>query len=152
MESSVVNNIVETVLEKTSSNYVRKDEIIEAFKDVGTETSLDAIYDRYIKTKEDLERIKALKTNCKSDYIYWNYVSEEETTRIIERICAEILFSKININDLLEIKTTYLKAQELDSIKARIHEEIDGLGKYKPNGYKSKIELLNSLLRDNNNN
>ena len=151
MESSVVNNIVETVLEKTSSNYVRKDEIREAFKDVGTETSLDAIYDRYIKTKEDLERIKALKTNCKSDYIYWNYVSEEETTRIIERICAEILFSKININDLLEIKTTYLKAQELDSIKARIREEIDGLGKYKPNGYKSKIELLNSLLRDNNN-
>ena len=151
MKSSVVNNIVETVLEKTSSNYVRKDEIIEAFKDVGTETSLDAIYDRYIKTKEDLERIKVLKTNCKSDYIYWNYVSEEETTRIIERICAEILFSKININDLLEIKTTYLKAQELDSIKARIREEIDGLGKYKPNGYKSKIELLNSLLRDNNN-
>ena len=37
MESSVVNNIVETVLEKTSSNYVRKDEIIEAFKDVGND-------------------------------------------------------------------------------------------------------------------
>lgn len=149
MESSIVNNIVETVLEKTMSNYVRKDEIREAFKDVVTETSLDAIYDRYIKAKEDLERIKALKTNCKSDYIYWSYVSEEETTRIIERICAEILFSKINIEDLLEIKTAYLKAQELDSIKANIHEEIDGLVKYKPNGYKSKIELLNGLLRDN---
>ena len=148
MESSIVNNIVEAVLEKTASNYVRKDEIREAFKDVGTETSLDAIYDRYIKTKEDLERIKALKTNCKSDYIYWNYVSEEETIRIIERICAEILFSKINIDDLLEIKMAYLKAQELDFIKAHIREEIEGLGKYKPNGYKSKIELLNSLLRD----
>ena len=149
MESSLADNIVETILEKATSNYVRKDEIREVFKNIAAETSLDAIYDRYIKTKEDLERIKALKTNCKSDYIYWNYVSEEETTRIIERICAEILFSKININDLLEIKTTYLKAQELDSIKARIREEIDGLGKYKPNGYKSKIELLNSLLRDN---
>lgn len=148
MESSIVNNIVETVLEKTTSNYVRKDEIREAFKDVVTETSLDIIYDRYIKAKEDLERIKALKTNCKSDYIYWSYVSEEETARIIERICAEILFSKINIEDLLEIKTAYLKAQELDSIKANIHEEIDGLVKYKPNGYKSKIELLNGLLRD----
>ena len=151
MESSIVNNIVETVLEKTTSNYVRKDEIREAFKNIGTETSLDAIYDRYIKTKEDLERIKALKTNCKSDYIYWSYVSEEETARIIERICAEILFSKINIDDLLEIKMAYLKAQELDSIKASIREEIDGPVKYKPNGYKSKIELLNSLLRDNNN-
>ena len=151
MESSIVNNIVETVLEKTTSNYVRKDEIREAFKDVVTETSLDIIYDRYIKAKEDLERIKALKTNCKSDYIYWSYVSEEETARIIERICAEILFSKINIDDLLEIKTANLKSQELDSIKAHIREEIDGLVKYKPNGYKSKIELLNSLLRDNNN-
>ena len=149
MESSIVNNIIETVLEKTMSNYVRKDEIREAFKNVGTETSLDAIYNRYIKAKKDLERIKALKTNCKSDYIYWSYVSKEETARTIERICAEILFSKINIEDLLEIKTAYLKAQELDSIKANIHEEIDGLVKYKPNGYKSKIELLNGLLRDN---
>ena len=149
MESSAVNNIVETVLEKTTSNYVRKDEIRETFKNVGTEISLDIIYDRYIKVKEDLERIKALKINCKSDYVYWSYVSEEETARITERICAEILFSKININDLLEIKMAYLKAQELDSIKAHIREEIEGLGKYKPNGYKSKIELLNSLLRDN---
>lgn len=149
MESSIVNNIVEAVLEKTASNYVRKDEIREAFKDIGTETSLDAIYDRYIKTKEDLERIKALKNNCKSDYIYWGYVSEEETARIIEIICAEILFSKINIEDLLEVKMIYLKAQELDSIKAHIREEIEGLGKYKPNGYKSKIELLNRLLGDN---
>ena len=148
MESSAVNNIVETVLEKTTSNYVRKDEIRETFKNVGTEISLDIIYDRYIKVKEDLERIKALKTNCKSDYVYWSYVSEEETARITERICAEILFSKINIDDLLETKMAYLKAQELDSIKAHIREEIEGLGKYKPNGYKSKIELLNSLLRD----
>ena len=151
MESSLADNIVETILEKATSNYVRKDEIREVFKNIAAETSLDAIYDRYIKTKEDLERIKALKTNCKSDYIYWSYVSEEETGRIIERICAEILFSKINIDDLLEIKMAYLKAQELDSIKAHIYEEIEGLGKYKPNGYKSKIELLNSLLRDDNN-
>lgn len=149
MESSIVNNIVETVLEKTTSSYVRKDEIREAFKNIGTETSLDVIYDRYIKTKEDLERIKALKNNCKSDYIYWGYVSEEETFRIIEMICAEILFSKINIEDLLEVKMIYLKAQELDSIKANIYKEIEGLGKYKPNGYKSKIELLNRLLGDN---
>ena len=151
MESSLADNIVETILEKATSNYVRKDEIREVFKNIAAETSLDAIYDRYIKTKEDLERIKALKTNCKSDYIYWSYVSEEETARIIERICAEILFSKINIDDLLEIKTANLKSQELDSIKAHIREEIEGLGKYKPNGYKSKIELLNCLLRDNNN-
>ena len=149
MESSLADNIVETILEKATSNYVRKDEIREVFKNIAAETSLDAIYDRYIKTKEDLERIKALKTNCKSDYIYWSCVSEEETARIIERICAEILFSKINIEDLLEIKTVYLKAQELDSIKAHIREEIDGLVKYKPNGYKSKIELLNGLLIDN---
>lgn len=149
MASALVNNIVETILEKSDSSYIRRDAIREVFKNVDVETSLDDIYDRYIETKENLERIKTLKTNCKSDYSYWSYVSEEETDRIIERICAEILFSKINIEDLLEVKMTYLKAQELDSIKAHIHEEIEGLGKYKPNGYKSKIELLNSLLGGN---
>lgn len=149
MASALVNNIVETILEKSDSSYIRRDAIREVFKNVEVETSLDDIYDRYIETKENLERIKNLKTNCKSDYSYWSYVSEEETDRIIERICAEILFSKINIEDLLEVKMAYLKAQELDSIKAHIREEIEGLGKYKPNGYKSKIELLNSLLGGN---
>ena len=149
MSSVLVNTIVETILEKTTSNYARRDVIREVFKNVEVETSLDDIYDRYIETKENLERIKTLKNNCKSDYSYWSYVSDEETDRIIERICAEILFSKINIEDLLEVKMAYLKAQELDSIKAHIREEIDGLGKYKPNGYKSKIELLNSVLGGN---
>ena len=149
MASALVNNIVETILDKSDSSYIRRDAIREVFKNVEVETSLDDIYNRYIETKENLERIKNLKINCKSDYSYWSYVSEEETGRIIERICAEILFSKINIEDLLEVKMTYLKAQELDSIKAHIREEIEGLGKYKPNGYKSKIELLNSLLGGN---
>lgn len=39
--------------------------------------------------------------------------------------------------------------EDLDSIKAHIREEIEMLVKYKLSGYKSKIELLNSLLRDN---
>ena len=39
--------------------------------------------------------------------------------------------------------------KDLDPIKAHIREEIERLVKYKPSGYKSKIELLNSLLRDN---
>ena len=149
MASVLVNTIVETILEKTTSNYARRDVIREVFKNVEVETSLDDIYDRYIETKENLERIKTLKNNCKSDYSYWSYVSDEETGRIIERIYAEILFSKINIDDIAEVKMAYIKAQELDSIKAHIREEIDGLGKYKPNGYKSKIELLNSFLGGN---
>ncbi len=44
----------------------------------------------------------------------------------------------------------YSKTKEdLAPIKAHIREEIERLVKYKPSGYKSKIELLNSLLRDN---
>ena len=42
-----------------------------------------------------------------------------------------------------------LKSLELDSLKAQIRTDIEGLAKYKPNGYKSKIELLNSLLGGN---
>ena len=149
MASVLVEHIVERILETTTSSYANKEYIRSIFKDINSETSLDLLYKRYMETKENLERIKTLKNNCKSDYSYWSYVSDEETDRIIERICAEILFSKINIEDLLEVKMAYLKAQELDSIKAHIREEIDGLAKYKPNGYKSKIELLNSILGDN---
>ena len=41
MESSLADNIVETILEKATSNYVRKDEIREVFKNIAAETSLD---------------------------------------------------------------------------------------------------------------
>ena len=53
------------------------------------------------------------------------------------------IFTKIKYT----VNIINLKAQELDSIKAHIRKEIIGLGKYKPNGYKSKIELLNNLLK-----
>ena len=149
MTSVLVEHIVERILEATASSYANKEYIRSIFKDINSETSLDLLYKRYMETKDYLARIPELKANCKSDYSYWSYVSEEETDRIIERICAEILFSKINIDDITEIKMAYIKAQELDSIKAHIREEIDGLVKYKPNGYKSKIELLNSLLGGN---
>ena len=149
MTSVLVEHIVERILETTTSSYVNKNYIRSIFKDINSETSLDLLYKRYMETKDYLARIPELKANCKSDYIYWGYVADEETNRVIERIYAELLFSKVNIDDITEIKMAYLKAQELDSIKAHIREEIDGLGKYKPNGYKSKIELLNSLLGGN---
>ena len=149
MTSVLVEHIVERILETTTSSYVNKNYIRSIFKDINSETSLDLLYKRYMETKDYLARIPELKANCKSDYIYWGYVADEETNRVIERIYAELLYSKVNIDDITEIKMAYLKAQELDSIKAHIREEIDGLGKYKPNGYKSKIELLNSLLGGN---
>lgn len=149
MTSVLVEHIVERILETTTSSYVNKNYIRSIFKDINSEISLDLLYKRYMETKDYLARIPELKANCKSDYIYWGYVADEETGRIIERIYAEILFSKVNIDDITEVKMAYLKAQELDSIKAHIREEIEGLGKYKPSGYKSKIELLNEVLGGN---
>ena len=149
MASVLVEHIVERILETTTSSYANKDYIRSIFKDINSETSLDLLYKKYREAKDYLSRIPDLNANCKSDYIYWGYVADEETNRVIERIYAEILFSKVNVDDITEVKMAYLKAQELDSIKAHIREEIDGLGKYKPNGYKSKIELLNSVLGGN---
>lgn len=149
MASVLVEHIVERILETTTGSYVNKDYIRSIFKDINSETSLDLLYKGYMETKDYLARIPELKSKCKSDYFYWGYTADEETSRLIERIYAEILFSKVNIDDITEVKMAYLKAQELDSIKAHIRDEIDGLAKYKPNGYKSKIELLNSLLGGN---
>jgi hypothetical protein len=55
----------------------------------------------------------------------------------------------LDLDDLVELKIAILKAAERDSIKARIRENVDGLSKYKPSGYKSKIELLNEVLGGN---
>lgn len=148
--SILLKNIIDSILDKTKYSYANKEKVKDIFTNIDKDTSLDDLYKKYLDTKKYLEQIKNSKNTCKSDYSYWGYVSEEETYRLVERIYAEFLFSKINIEDLVELKSMQLKSLELDKIKKQIKDEIDGLTKYKPSNYKSKIELLESLLNGGN--
>ena len=146
MSSSLVNTIVETVLKTSTYTYASKDAIRSEFKNVEANTSLDTIYEGYKKAKNRIEQINEAMHKCKSDYAYWGHMSDYDSTKLIIRIYAEILFSKLDLDDLSEVKLAYLKSKELDLIKAQIQDNITGLNKYKPSAYKSKIELLNGLL------
>lgn len=146
MSSVLVNTIVETVLNSSNSTYASKDIIRNEFKNIEADTSLDLIYEKYQAAKNRTDKINEAIYNCKSDYAYWGHVSDSENNKLIIRIYAAIIFSKLDIDDILEVKTAYIKSQELDSIKARIKENLAGLNKYKPSGYKSKIEMLNEIL------
>ena len=146
MSSVLVNTIVETILNNSSYTYASKDIVRAEFKNIEVDTSLDFIYEKYQAAKDHTEKINEAMCSCKSDYAYWGHVSDSENNKLIIRIYAAIIFSKLDIDDLLEVKTAYIKSQKLDSIKARIQENIVGLNKYKPSGYKAKIEMLNEIL------
>lgn len=146
MSSVLVTTIVEDTLNSAKYSYANIETVKQVFKNIEANFSLDAIYDRYIKAKNDIERLATLQETCTSDYVYWSYIAERETNQLITTICAKLLLSKINLDDLAEIKIMEFKSLELDSLKAQIRTDIDGLAKYKPSGYKSKIELLKSYL------
>ena len=103
MISVLANTIIEDTLKANKYSYANIDVVRQAFKEVG-DFSLDAIYAKYIDSKKNIDRLTELQANCKSDYTYWSYVAEKETAQLIKIICAKLLLSKINLDDLAEIK------------------------------------------------
>ena len=111
------------------------------------ETPIEALYSKYLIAVGCSKHASSMQANCKSDYSYWGYVAEYETNRVIAKIYAKLIFDKLDLDYLPEIQNLQLKANKCDSIKQKINYKIVGLTEFKPNGYKSQIKLLESLLK-----
>jgi len=92
---------------------------------------------------------KALR-ECTSDYCFWGYAYENDDIQK-EIIPLEKELYKIIEEDLKKLCPNYFNILEhsqkkLLTICAKYKETIKGLEKYKPSGYKQKIELLKDVL------
>lgn len=131
----------------SSHYYCSKEKVLEEIKDLNEDTSLDSIYKKYKESKILIEHAIENRKNCKSDYSYWSFVGEEETYTVLSMIYATIIFNKLDVEDL-PIYNDIIKSKELDKLKSRINDNIEGLSRYKPTGYKSQIEILKDCLNN----
>ena len=91
-----------------------------------------------------------MREKTKWDYAYWSYVYENEDIQK-EIIPLEKELYRLLEDEIKSLCPHYLNLMEnnqrkLFEISVRYEETIKGLEKYKPSGYKQKIELLKDVM------
>jgi hypothetical protein len=106
---------------------------------------------KLIKEKRNkLEFNNELKEQTTWDYVYWSYVYENEEIQK-EIVPLEQELYKIIEQEVKELCPSYINLMEHNQKKLlvigeRYKETIKGLEKFKPSGYKQKIELLKEVM------
>ncbi len=142
-----MKNFISDMINKYSTPYAQKSAIEAEFNELTKEISIEDLYSKYLIAVDLIKHADQMQATCKSDYSYWSYVAEYETQKVIAKIYAKLIFDLLSLDYLPEIQSLQLKANKYEEIKHKVDRKIAGLTEFKPNGYKSKIELLEDLLK-----
>jgi hypothetical protein len=142
-----MKNLISDMIIKYSTPYTQKAAVEEEFNKISKETPIEDLYSKYLIAIDISKHADQMQATCKSDYSYWGYIATYETYRVVAKIYAKLIFDLLNLDYLPEIQSLQLKANKYEEIKHKVDRKIAGLTEFKPNGYKSKIELLEDLLK-----
>jgi hypothetical protein len=142
-----MKNLISDMIIKYSTPYTQKAVVEEEFNKISKETPIEDLYSKYLIAIDISKHADQMQATCKSDYSYWGYIATYETYRVVAKIYAKLIFDLLSLDYLPEIQSLQLKANKYEEIKHKVDRKIAGLTEFKPNGYKSKIELLEDLLK-----
>ena len=142
-----MKNLISDMIIKYSTPYAQKSAIEVEFGKITKETPIEDLYSKYLIAVDLIKHADQMQSTCKSDYSYWGYVAEYETQKVIAKIYSKLIFNLLDLDYLPEIQNLQLKANKYEEVKHKIDRKIAGLTEFKPSGYKSKIELLEDLLK-----
>jgi hypothetical protein len=142
-----MKNLISDMIIKYSTPYTQKAAVEEEFNKISKETPIEDLYSKYLIAIDISKHADQMQATCKSDYSYWGYIATYETYRVVAKIYAKLIFDLLSLDYLPEIQSLQLKANKYEEIKHKVDRKIAGLTEFKPNGYKSKIELLEDLLK-----
>lgn len=112
------------------------------------EVSSDEILRLYKDYKEKYLTLKEIAKNTHSDFFYWQVVVQYENYEYLYRLLALIYKEQIEEDDYIDIKKLKAYTDSYNLISNRIKEKKKGLQEFKPASYKAKIELLESLTKE----
>lgn len=142
-----MKNLISDMIIKYSTPYTQKAVVEEEFNKISKETPIEDLYSKYLIAIDVSRHADKMTSECKSDYSYWGHIATYETYRVVAKIYAKLIFDLLSLDYLPEIQSLQLKANKYEEIKHKVDRKIAGLTEFKPNGYKSKIELLEDLLK-----
>lgn len=104
-------------------------------------TSIEEVTERLNTHNEALSRTK-------SDFAYWGVMSEICLYQDLQESLIFIAYERLKEYNCEKLKP-YLEAKtRLDKLEQNKAQVIKDLLKYKPSGYKSKIELLEDIFKN----
>lgn len=135
--------------EKVSkASYADDTEINNELSKIAEEVTADEILSLYKQYKVECLKNQNIAKETRSDFFYWGYVSKWCTYEYLYKLMAQIYKGQIEEDDYGDIVSLKKKANGYQSILDKIKEKKQGLEEYKPASYKSKIELLESLIKE----
>ena len=142
-----MKKLISDMIIKYSTPYAQKSVIEDEFKEITTETPIEALYSKYLIAVDTSRYADTMQASCRSEYSYWGWIAEYETNRVIAKIYAKLIFDLLNLDYLPEIQNLQLNADKYKEIKRKIDRKIVGLKEFKPTGYRTKIHLLEDILK-----
>ena len=142
-----MKKLISEMITKYSTPYAHKDVIIYELNGITKETPIEALYSKYLAAIAASKHADEMRASCKSDFSYWGYIADYETYRAVAKICAKLIFDLLNLDYLPEIQNLQLNADKYKEIKRKIDRKIVGLKEFKPTGYRTKIHLLEDILK-----
>ena len=141
--------LIDQMIETKSTTYVHKLIVRAEFKDITEDTPIEVLYKNYLLEVEKRDKAKELQGKTKSDLFYRGYIVDEESYALAAKIYATLIYKMLNLRDLPDVDQAFKTVEIYNKAKEKAKHKIECLQEFKPNEYKSKIELLNSLLEDN---
>ena len=132
----------------TKASYADDTEINNELAKIPEKVTSDEVLSLYKQYKDKYLENHNIAKNTHSDFFYWGYVSKWCTYEYLYKLMALIYKGQIEEEDYEDVISMKQKANGYLSILDKIKEKKQGLEEYKPASYKSKIELLESLTKE----
>lgn len=136
------------MLNRTLRAYTNKAEYDELLSQYTNEEIYPNIFRGIEEVTKRLSTHNEALNRTKSDLAYWGVMSDICLCEDLQESLIFIAYERLRSFDCNKMKP-YLEAKaQLDKLKSNKDQTIKDLNKYKPSGYKSKIELLEDIFNE----
>lgn len=133
------------MLDRELQLYTNKEEYLELFQKY---TSEDNILQSIQSVSHILQDLRGHLNIVKSDSAYWGVMSRICLYEDLQTSLIYIAYQSLKEYECKKMKPYFESKDLLDSAKSKKDQTIRDLLKYKPSGYKSKIELLEEIFNE----
>ena len=136
------------MLNRTLRAYTNKAEYDEYFSQYTNKEIYPDICDGIEEITKRLNTLNEALSRTKSDFAYWGVMSDICLCEDLQESLIYIAYERLRSFNCNKMKP-YLEAKtKLDKLEQNKSQVIKDLLKYKPSGYKSKIELLEEVFKN----
>ena len=136
------------MLNRELQSYTNKEEYHKLLQKYINYINSDNIFESIKSVSNILQDMRGHLNNVKSDSAYWGVMSEVCLYEDLQTSLIYLYYQSLKEFECKKMKPYFEAKDLLDNAKAKKDQMIKDLLKYKPSGYKAKIELLEEVFKN----